>query len=399
MGVGTNTTYFVSSHYEIVESYTGTQVNKYYGVYPEPSRRAGSQRIAMRTNGTLNFLLGDHLGSTSLTTDATGTVVSELRYKAWGETRYASGTTSTKYQYTGQYSYAADFGLHFYNARWYDSSLSRFAQADSIIPAGIQGLDRYAYTNNAPINYVDPSGHTSVCVGPNADPECFRPDPWQSSSSTNYMFTWLPVDAENIQWIQPYGNSVEAWNIASYNGHNYCGYAQCLHAGIDLGAAAGTPVYAGVYGTWWGSCSKDCSYPPGWVTILTIDGYIVRYGHIKPVGAIKGPITPDTIIGYIADQGGNSHVHVEVSKNGKYYNPTVLMSPKVRGQYLNHVVENDFHEIPEYPSLWDSPLDQPIIDSHGNPVWSILGICKDKGKGDVTIEGVKYEDRHLGVDC
>lgn len=115
----------------------------------------------MRTNGTLNYLLGDHLGSTSLTTNASGQIVSELRYKAWGETRYASGTTPTKYTYTGQYSYASDFGLHFYNARWYDSSLGRFAQADSIVPSAdnVQAWDRYSYANNAPLKYSDPTGH------------------------------------------------------------------------------------------------------------------------------------------------------------------------------------------------------------------------------------------------
>jgi RHS repeat-associated protein len=123
MSNGSTTTYFVGSHYEVVETYTGT------------------------------------LGSTSLTTDANGQVISEMRYKAWGETRYASGSTPTKYQYTGQYSYAGDFGLMFYNARWYDSSLSRFAQADTIIPAGVQGYDRYAYSNNNPIRYTDPTGH------------------------------------------------------------------------------------------------------------------------------------------------------------------------------------------------------------------------------------------------
>jgi hypothetical protein len=47
----------------------------------------------------------------------------------------------------------------FYNARWYDVSLGRFAQADTIVPPGSQGLDRYAYTFNNPIRYVDPSGH------------------------------------------------------------------------------------------------------------------------------------------------------------------------------------------------------------------------------------------------
>ena len=54
------------------------------------------------------------------------------------------------------------FGLMFYNARWYDPYIGRFAQADSIIPPGAQGLDRYAYVNNSPLNYTDPSGHDSI---------------------------------------------------------------------------------------------------------------------------------------------------------------------------------------------------------------------------------------------
>ena len=87
--------------------------------------------------------------------------------------------------YTGQYSHiipvgdTADFGLMFYseaslwdNARWYDPALGRFAQADTIVPDGAQGLDRYAYVNNSPMNYVDPSGHESVCGQANSDPEC-----------------------------------------------------------------------------------------------------------------------------------------------------------------------------------------------------------------------------------
>jgi len=139
----------VGAHYEV----TGSTVTKYYF--------AGAQRIALRAGGTLNYLLGDHLGSTSLTTSATGTVISELRYKAWGEVRYTSGTTPTKYTYTAQYSYASDFGLLFYNTRWYDPSLGRFNQPDPIVPQsqGIQALDRFTYTNNNPLRYTDPTGH------------------------------------------------------------------------------------------------------------------------------------------------------------------------------------------------------------------------------------------------
>ena len=165
---------------------TGSTVTKYYFA------GAGAQRVAMRSGSTLSYLLSDHLGSTSLTTDANGALVSEMRYceasrrdKPWGEVRSwwtASLNTTPVYKlpdytFTGQFSYMDDlsttsvtegFGLMFYNARWYDPALGRFAQADSIIPDGIQGLDRYAYTNNNPIRYTDPSGHAAAIDGDGA---------------------------------------------------------------------------------------------------------------------------------------------------------------------------------------------------------------------------------------
>jgi RHS repeat-associated protein len=112
------------------------------------------------------------LGSTSITTDASGNKMSELRYKPWGEVRQpANGHNPGPSDYTrrvelvetftGQYSHVDDFGLYFFNARWYDPALGRFAQADSIIPQGqgVQAWDRYAFVNNNPVRYTDPSGH------------------------------------------------------------------------------------------------------------------------------------------------------------------------------------------------------------------------------------------------
>ncbi len=40
----------------------------------------GTQRVAMKKGSTVYFLLGDHLGSTTLTTNSSGTEVGELRY-------------------------------------------------------------------------------------------------------------------------------------------------------------------------------------------------------------------------------------------------------------------------------------------------------------------------------
>ena len=119
--LGGVTTYYVGNYYEYVNSST---TKKYY--------YAGGQRVAMRNNNTLYYLLGDHLGSTSLTANSGGSKVAELRYHPYGETRYTSGTTPTSYQFTGQRN-DSSIGLYFYNARYYDPALGRFIQADTIV--------------------------------------------------------------------------------------------------------------------------------------------------------------------------------------------------------------------------------------------------------------------------
>ncbi len=73
-------------------------------------------------------------------------------------TAHPGGTTYTTYQFTSQRNETA-LGLYFYNARWYDPSLGRFTSADTLVPGGVQGYDRYAYTSNNPVRYTDPTGH------------------------------------------------------------------------------------------------------------------------------------------------------------------------------------------------------------------------------------------------
>ena len=139
---------------------------------------AGSTSIAVRTiiNGTedtLNWLLSDHLGSASITTTADGTWFSELRYSAFGETRYSSGITSTDYRYTGQLQ-QADINLYYYNARYYDPALGRFVQSDTMVPrvGSSEAMDRYSYAANNPIIYNDPSGHCYNYSTPEAAARC-----------------------------------------------------------------------------------------------------------------------------------------------------------------------------------------------------------------------------------
>jgi len=150
---GFRTTVYVGVHYE--KDVTGNVATSYYTV--------GGQRIAQRRAGVVYYLHTDHLGSASLTTDASGNRVGELRYKPYGETRYIWGVMRTDRRYTGQRE-EAGLGLYDYGARFYDPLLARFISADTIVPnwADPQALNRYSYVYNRPLVFHDPDGHIPV---------------------------------------------------------------------------------------------------------------------------------------------------------------------------------------------------------------------------------------------
>ena len=150
------TTLYVSANYVVEIDDTVETTQKYYSF--------GSMRVALRTiageTNTLQWLLSDHLGSTSIVANADGSYFSELRYSAFGEIRFAYNITPTDYRYTGQLS-QAEIGLYYYGARFYDPSLGRFVQADTIVPGQAtprRGTGMRMRINN-PCRYNDPSGH------------------------------------------------------------------------------------------------------------------------------------------------------------------------------------------------------------------------------------------------
>ncbi|MDE3091022.1 MAG: RHS repeat protein, partial [Chloroflexota bacterium] len=158
------TTYYVGNWYEVTN---GAATEYYY---------FAAQRVAMKQGSTVTYLLGDHLGSTSVAVDASGALQSRQTYYAFGGMRtsdVAPITSITDYNYTGQ-KLDSD-GLMYYNARYYDATIGRFAQADTIVPDQFnpQSLNRYAYVRNNPVRYTDPTGY---CEGDPDDPDdrCWR---------------------------------------------------------------------------------------------------------------------------------------------------------------------------------------------------------------------------------
>ena len=118
---------------------------------------SGDPLAATAADGTDTYTVLDRLGSVTALTDSTGAEVSRTRYSAFGQ----SHTTSSRPGLGGAYAYTGHAGedasgLVYARARWYDPSIGRFASED---PAN--GGNLYAYVDNDPLSFTDPSGATA----------------------------------------------------------------------------------------------------------------------------------------------------------------------------------------------------------------------------------------------
>jgi len=107
----------------------------------------------------------DHLGSSVVTTDDQGVEVERHHYRPFGELVPGGPSTPPEFGFTGQ-RFESSVGLYDYGARWYDPSLGRFLQPDTLVPDPFspQDLNRYAYVGNDPINFNDPTGNFGLGV-------------------------------------------------------------------------------------------------------------------------------------------------------------------------------------------------------------------------------------------
>ena len=130
----------------------------------------------------------------------------------------SNGLTPTEYRFTGQLEQNS-LGLYFYLARWYDPYLNQFVQPDTYVPESqeAQAYDRYAYTYNNPLNYIDPDGHFPIPPNiPLAPLFNFVFTGWYTGAITGYEGTggWLGHGPRQVA-AKVYGieNGGEAQNL------------------------------------------------------------------------------------------------------------------------------------------------------------------------------------------
>ena len=165
--------------------------NKYYSF---TSTKSGANTYATSTNYVFNgdtllatidqalyngaatgspitrYIHPDHLGSTNVVTDASGTVAQLLDYYPYGATRISSNTypTNEKRQYIGQYSDTGT-GLSYLNARYYNPQQGQFISQDPVFWGkqdliDPQSFNMYSYSEDRPIVKKDPSGKDGEIV-------------------------------------------------------------------------------------------------------------------------------------------------------------------------------------------------------------------------------------------
>jgi RHS repeat-associated protein len=120
-----------------------------------------------------NWLVADHLGTPRMIVNKSGSLASVKRqdYLPFGEELFAgTGGRASTQGYTGdsvrqkftQKERDIETGLDFFGARYYGSLQARFTSPDPLLSSGHledpQTWNRYSYTLNNPLCFVDPTG-------------------------------------------------------------------------------------------------------------------------------------------------------------------------------------------------------------------------------------------------
>lgn len=112
------------------------------------------------TTTGIYYYHSDHLGSSSLITDAGGSLMQHVEYVPFGDTfideRQSLNSWHTPYLFSAKEK-DEETGLSFFGARYYDSRTSVWLSVDPLAEK-YPNVSSYVYCLNNPIKYLDPDG-------------------------------------------------------------------------------------------------------------------------------------------------------------------------------------------------------------------------------------------------
>jgi RHS repeat-associated protein len=118
--------------------------------------------FAMDRDGTRYYIATDQVGTPRLVSDASGSVVKRMTFDSWGvQIEDSNPAFSMPFGFAGGLA-TTETGMVRFGFRDYDPLVGRWMARDPILYQGGQA-NLYAYANNDPVNYHDPSG--LLCIG------------------------------------------------------------------------------------------------------------------------------------------------------------------------------------------------------------------------------------------
>ncbi|MEV4840392.1 polymorphic toxin-type HINT domain-containing protein [Nonomuraea sp. NPDC049486] len=150
------TLYVAGMEVRLAKNATATTAIRFYSHGGEP--------VAVRTNAQqLTWVVADHNGTGQLAIDAATLAATRRHFDPFGNPR---GTPPSSWPSDRGFVGGVDdpTGLTHIGAREYDPSIGRFVSVDALMePSDPQNLNGYAYSDNSPVTYTDPSGMKDLC--------------------------------------------------------------------------------------------------------------------------------------------------------------------------------------------------------------------------------------------
>ena len=309
-------------------------------MYDESGRMLG-----FRLDGEEYYYVRDYSGDVTGLINSRGELIGSYLYDPWGvlletylntfEEETSEWTDADRAEYMRvlnlnpirykSYYYDTETGFYYLQSRYYDPITTRFINADGLISTGtgVLGYNMFAYCNNNPIMFADPSGTNPCPMTEEHMRNCFV---GKESCTIHHK----AIDVYILRRKTPHLPVDKEYNIRNNDYPNYPGGG--AHNGTDIHAPEGSTVYSvasGIvinvqkgYANNFKTTSSGTESYGNYIDIKDDNGIIYRYAHMHNniPWDVGQEIGAGAIIGEVGYTGctygpnglGYAHLHFEI---------------------------------------------------------------------------------------